>query len=186
MNETLKNIQNRRSIRVYKPEQIQDSELNAILEAGLYAPSATNAQPWHITVVQNSEILKSLNTDAKAAMALSENEYFKKFTANEAFDIFYHAPTALVISGAADSQFALADCAAMAQNMLVAAESMDIGSCWVGLTNFALKGEKAAAYKAQLEIPEGFDPLYTIILGYKKTTGTAAPERKSGTVNYVK
>lgn len=186
MNQTIQAIKSRRSIRVYKPEQIQDTELNAILEAGLYAPSAMNAQPWHLTVIQNPEILKALNEDAKAAMAQSDNEYFRKFTASEAFNIFYHAPTAIVISGSAASPYAVTDCAALTQNLLVAAESLGIGSCWVGLTNFALKGEKAETYKEQLGIPEGYDPCYTVVLGYKKTQGTGAPERKAGAVNFVK
>lgn len=186
MNETLKSIKNRRSIRVYRPEQIQDTELNAILEAGLYAPSATNGQPWHVTVVQNLEILQAINADAMAAMTKSENDYFRKFTANPAFNIFYHAPTAVVISGKTDSPYAVTDCAALTQNMLVAAESLDIGSCWVGLTNFALKGEKAAVYQEKLEIPAGYEPIYTITLGYKKTSGTAAPPRITDAVNFIR
>ncbi len=185
MNETLKSIKNRRSIRVYKPEQIREEELNAILEAGLYAPSATNQQPWHVTVVQNSDILKSLNEDAKDSLAKSADPYFSKF-ATEAFNIFYHAPTAVIVSSVADSPYAPTDCAALTENMLVAAESLNIGSCWVGLANFALKGPKAAQYKESLSIPEGYAPCFTITLGYKKTSGTAAPERKAGTVNFVR
>lgn len=185
MNETLKSIRNRRSIRVYKPEQIQDDELNAIVDAGLYAPSAMNQQPWHVTVIQNPEMLKSLNDDAKESIAKSEDPYFSKF-ASEAFNIFYNAPTAVVVSSVADSPYAVGDCAALTENMLVAAESLNIGSCWVGLASFALKGPKAAEYKERLGIPEGYAPCFTITLGYKKTSGTAAPERKAGTVNFVR
>lgn len=186
MNETIKSIKTRRSIRVFKPEQLKDTELNAILEAGLYAPSAMNGQPWHLTVIQNPETLRSLNTDAKASMAKSENEYVRKFTENDAFNILYHAPTAIVISAVSDSPYAVTDCAALTQNMLVAAESLGIGSCWVGLTSFALKGEKAPAYMEQLGIPAGYEPCFTVAMGYKKTGGTAAPERKSDAVNFVK
>lgn len=60
MNETLINIRNRRSARKFKNEQIKDEELNAILEAGQYAPSAMNQQSWHFTVIQNNELLKKL------------------------------------------------------------------------------------------------------------------------------
>ena len=54
MNGTIKNILERRSIRAYKPEQISTLELNTILEAGKFAPSAMNGQPWHFTVIQNN------------------------------------------------------------------------------------------------------------------------------------
>lgn len=186
MNDTIKSIRNRRSIRVYRPEQIQDQELNAILEAGLFAPSAMNQQPWHITVVQNPKILADMNHDAKQEMAKLDNPYLEKFSGNDAFNILYHAPTALIISGAADSPYAVTDCAAMTQNILLAAESLDIGSCWIGLASYALKGEHQSKYNELLEIPEGYKPYYTVALGYKKTSGTAAPERKPSTVNFIK
>ena len=61
MGETLKDLVERRSIRTYKPEQIKESELQAIIKAGQFAPSAHNQQSWHFTVVQNKEILGKIN-----------------------------------------------------------------------------------------------------------------------------
>ncbi|HBE80616.1 MAG TPA: hypothetical protein DDW65_22950 [Firmicutes bacterium] len=66
INETLKIIKRRRSIRRFKDEQIKDAELQAVLEAGLYAPNAGD-QAWHFTVVQNKELLNRLNLAAKEA-----------------------------------------------------------------------------------------------------------------------
>lgn len=186
MNATIESIKNRRSIRVFQQEQLKEHELQAIIEAGLFAPSAMNDQPWHITVVQNQEILSSINTDAKTVLATHKNDYLRKFGTNEALNILYHAPTAIIISAVTGSSYASIDCAALTQNMLVAAESLNIGSCWVGLANFALGGSKSAEYKERLQIPSGYEPCYTVALGYKKTSGTMAPERKANCVNYVK
>jgi len=63
-NETLKVIKERRSIRSYKKEQIKDEELQAVLEAGSYAPN-TGDQAWHFTVIQKKEILEKINYLAK-------------------------------------------------------------------------------------------------------------------------
>jgi len=186
MNETLRSIKNRRSIRVYKPEQIQDSELNAIVEAGLYAPSAMNAQPWHLTVIQNPDILNAINTDSLDGMRKDGSEYFTKFLSSPAFDVFYHAPTVVVVSGSGQSPFSANDCAAVAENLLIAAESLNIGSCWVGLARFALHGEKADHYRKTLQIPDDYSPMAIVALGYKKTSATGAPDRKPNSVNYVK
>ena len=60
MRSTLDVIKERRSIRKFKPEQIKEEELQAIIEAGLYAPSAINKQSWNFTVIQNKEILDEL------------------------------------------------------------------------------------------------------------------------------
>ena len=65
-NETLKIIKKRRSIRSFKDEQIKEEELQAVLEAGLYAPNAGD-QAWHFTVIQNKELLDRLNLAAKEA-----------------------------------------------------------------------------------------------------------------------
>ncbi|WP_347460467.1 nitroreductase family protein [Clostridium sp. DMHC 10] len=61
MNEIIKAILSRRSIRKFKSEQISDDELNSILEAGKFAPSAMNQQSWHFTVIQNKEIIAKVN-----------------------------------------------------------------------------------------------------------------------------
>jgi len=61
VNETLKVIRNRRSIRNSKDEQIKEEELAAILEAGLYAPSGMNSQDWHFTVIQNRKMIDTAN-----------------------------------------------------------------------------------------------------------------------------
>ena len=61
MNETLKVIRNRRSIRNFMDEQIKKEELDAILEAGLYAPSGMNSQDWHFTVIQNRKMIDTVN-----------------------------------------------------------------------------------------------------------------------------
>ena len=66
VNDTLKIIKQRRSIRSFKDEQIKEEELQAVLEAGLYAPN-TEDQAWHFTVIQNKELLDRLNLAAKEA-----------------------------------------------------------------------------------------------------------------------
>lgn len=77
VNETLKTIKQRRSIRSFKDEQIREEELQAVLEAGLYAPNAGD-QSWHFTVVQNRELLDRLNLAAKEVAKQMEMEHLRK------------------------------------------------------------------------------------------------------------
>ena len=76
VNETLKIIKQRRSIRSFKDEQIKDEELQAVLEAGLYAPNAGD-QAWHFTVIQNKEMLDRLNLAAKEAAKQMNMEHLR-------------------------------------------------------------------------------------------------------------
>lgn len=72
MNEVLKAIKSRRSVRAYTAQQISQEDLNAILEAATYAPSGMNYQTWHFTAIQNATVLEELNEKIKGAFAKSE------------------------------------------------------------------------------------------------------------------
>jgi nitroreductase len=185
-NDTLTLIRNRRSVRNFKKEQIREEELQAVLEAGLYAPSARNEQPWHFTVIQNREILDSMTSIAKEAFKNTEIGLIQSILNDENFDFFYHAPTVIIISGDKNSMSPHASCAAAAENIIIAAESIGLGSCWLNMPIRMVNSEAGSHFKKELGIPEDFIPLYSIALGYKEgSPGEAAP-RKKNSINYIK
>jgi nitroreductase len=186
MNEVLKIIRQRRTTRKFKSEQIKEQELQAILEAGLYAPSAHNDQSWNFTVIQNAELLKELNTQAKESAKNFPDEMIKKMANNERFNIFYGAPTIIVVSGRDSAIMPHIDCAAASENMLIAAEALDIGGCWNGIIAFLFNSEKGEEYRKRLNIPEGYTPYYAVVFGYKDVRITNAPARKENAVQYIK
>lgn len=186
MNEVIQNILNRRSVRVYSEEQIKQKDLELILNAGCYAPSGCNSQSWHFTVVQNKEIMNKLNNDSKKEFSNSENEMFRKMAANENYDIFYKAPTIIVVSGENNPVVPQIDCAAATENMILAAESLGIGSCWIGLVSFLFRSKKVNDYIKILEIPENYEPYYAITLGYKKYPNPKPQPRRGNVINYIK
>ena len=185
-NETLQTVMKRRSTRAFNPEQIKDEELQAILEAGTFAPSARNQQAWHFTVVQNAQMLATLCQEAKEVAKNNESEYMRQLANNENFNCFYGAPTLVIVSGSQTAMLIEADCAAANQNMLLAAESLGMGSCWINFVIFLFNGPKSAQYSKQLGIPDGYKPFFSAALGYKKMEAARAPERKPELINYVK
>ncbi len=182
MNKVLEVIKSRRSIRRYLPEQLKDAELAAILEAGAYAPSAHNDQSWHFTVVRNKDLIDRMSAMAKELMAVQEGEWVRAMGRNELFHVFYHAPAVIVVSMRKDAMSPLVDCSAAIENMLLAAESLDIGSCWIGLARyyFSIKEELP-----RLNIPAGYEPCYAVALGYKDQRPGGAKPRKKDAVNYI-
>jgi len=186
MNETLKNIRSRRSIRAFQPEQIKEIELQDILEAGIYAPTATNLQPWHFTVVQNKDLLDRLNEGFKKLARISDSEYLKKVGNKESFHVFYNAPTVIVLSADEKSRTASVDCAAAIENMLIAAESLNIGSCWIGFIAYLLNSNEGAEFLKEFGIPAGYKHMHAAAFGYKKENTAEAPARKENIVNYIK
>ncbi len=186
MNEVIQNILNRRSVRVYSEEQIKQEDLDLILKAGLASPSGCNMQPWHFTVLQNKEIMNTLNVESKKEFVNSDNEMFRKMASNDKYDIFYNAPTVIVVSGEKTAVTALIDSSAATQNMILAAASLGIGSCWIGLVTFLFRSKRAKEYIKMLEIPEGYEPYYAITLGYKRIQDPKSQPRRENTVNYIK
>lgn len=186
MNETLKTLLNRRSIRKYEQEQIKDEELQAILEAGKYAPSAMNQQPWHFTVVQNKEVLQRINEACKAAFAKSGNKHFEERAKAENFAIFYNAPTLIIVSGDQKAIAPQNDGSLALGNMLIAAESLGIGSCWIHAINFLFSTEEGQSFKQELGIPEGYAPVGSGAFGYKAAAHPSPAPRKEGTVTIIK
>ncbi|MCM2267112.1 MAG: nitroreductase family protein [Elusimicrobiales bacterium] len=181
-NPVLDVIKSRRSIRKYLPDQLKDAELAAILEAAAYAPSAHNEQSWHFTVIRNRELLDRISLKAKELMAAQETEWIKEMGRNPEFHIFYKAPAAVIVSTRTGAMSPKVDCAAAIENMLLAAESLDIGSCWIGLARyyFTLKDELPL-----LNIPEGYEPFYAVALGYKAQRPVRALPRRKDQVNYI-
>lgn len=186
MNETLNNIRNRRSTRMFLPEQIAEESLKSIIEAGIYAPSASNQQPWHFTVIQNKELLDELNSKFKQFAKNSDSEYIRKVGNNENFHVFYKAPTVILVSGDENNNYASVDCAAAVENMLIASESLGIGSCWVGFISYLLNSDEGVELVGKLGIPKGFKQIHSVCLGNKKTTANNAPSRKENTINYIR
>lgn len=182
-NVVLDAIQSRRSIRKYRPEQIKDDELDAILEAGRFAPSACNEQPWHFTVIQNSDVLHRINSLVLRGMLRSDLEWHRKMAANSAFKVTYDAPTLIIVSGRLDATAPAVDCAAAMENMLLAARSLGIGSVWLGLVRFFFAD---AGEMAELGLPAGYKPLYAASFGYPaEGSFPVGPKRNPDVVNWI-
>lgn len=164
MNEVLKVIAQRRSVRQFKEEQIQDEALHAILEAGIQAPSGHNEQSWHFTVVQNKELINNINDGAKLGMRNCGIEWIVKIGHNENLNIFYKAPTIIIVSAKKNAVTPLADVSGAIENMMLAAESLGLGSCWIGFTKFHFTSPEKAK---ELAIPEGYEVQYAVSIGYK-------------------
>lgn len=184
MNEVLKAIKSRRSVRAYKQQQIKQEELELIIEAGIYAPTGHNQQPWHFTVIQNPDLIGFINEKSKEIMAKVEIDWIKNLGSKPEIDITYKAPTLIIVSGRKDSISSRTDCTAAVQNMLIAAESLNIGSVWLGFAAFFFKLDNEVR---KLGIPEGYEPYHVIAFGYKAAEKEqAAPKRNYDVVNYIR
>ncbi len=168
MNDVMNAILSRRSTRVFAEGKIKESDLDQILLAGQYAPSAMNSQPWHFTIVENMELISEIGEESKAIARGLDNDYLKKIGENENFKPFYNPDVVIFISGNKHQFTASEDCAIAAQNMLLAAESLGIGSVYLGFPKLAFNGNKKEEFISRLEIPKDYEVHVAISFGYKK------------------
>jgi nitroreductase len=184
-NPVIEAIKSRRSIRSFEEKAVPESAIQMLLEAATYAPSAINIQPWKFTIVTNKEEMKRFSDTAKKALlqtlpdvADEGLEGFKSALKNPQYNIFYSAPLLVFISGA-QSQFAVNDCSMAAQNMMLAAYTVGIGSCWIGTAALSANTPKG---KTDLGVPEDNQVYAAIIFGYPKGGFPKAPEKRTAQV----
>ncbi|MBP7460922.1 MAG: nitroreductase family protein [Candidatus Delongbacteria bacterium] len=172
MNDVLRTIAARRSIRRYEPTQIQPQTLQAILEAGLQAPSGHNDQSWYLVAIQNPELIDQISLGCKQAMSQIPIDWIAELGRNEAFHVFYHAPTIILVAARKDAVSPLADACACIQNMMIAAESLNLGSCWIGFATFFFSDP---AHNRIVDLPDGYEVQYGVALGYKPEGSKSNP-----------
>lgn len=147
--ETLEAIFTRRSIRKFSDRQIQESDINRLLKAGMYAPSANNSQPWHFVVINERKLLDRIPT-------------FHPWS-----KMCFQAPLAIVVCAyvPAGKKFDLwvQDCSAATQNILLAAHAIGLGGVWLGVHP---REERIAGVRDLLGLPEEVHPVSIVVLGY--------------------
>lgn len=179
--EAIEAIMTRRSVRKFEKQQIPDAMLEKIIQAGIYAPSALALQPWAFVVVQDQKFLDKVSDYCKPIMiSLMKDAHdgmsdaFRALLESPGYSIFYHAPTVIVVVGKTGSRFREIDCSLCAENMMLAAHALGIGSCWIGSTEVAYGNKELMA---GFRIPDGFNPVGTIIFGYPAEKSEAHDKR---------
>lgn len=187
MNEVLRNIHARRSIRKYQDKQVPRDVLEQIIEAGLRAPSAMNRQPWHLTVVRGRAHTDRINAELKAAVGRMPENRYKSLVGKESYYAGYKAPTLILVSAdPAASLMGEADCACLLQNIFLAAHSLGVGSCWINQLGSVCGEPGFRALLDSLGVPSANFVYGTAALGYAADDANPKePPRRQGTVNWV-
>ena len=179
--EILDAIRRRRAVRDYKPDPVPPPALQQLISAANWAPSAMNEQPWHYTVVTDRALMGEISRQAKSAMltqldSMPRSGHFRDLLNDAHYNIFYNAPLLIAISAPADRQWCVEDCAMAAQNMMLAALDLGLGSCWIG---FAQTWLNTAEGLRALGLPSSQRVVAPIILGYPKAQSPSVPEQWS-------
>jgi nitroreductase len=165
MNETLNTLMTRRSIRKFKPEQIKDADLNAILEAGKHAPSGGGRQGNLFVVVQDPALRKQL---AKLNAAVLGKD----------FDPYYGAPTIILVFADRTKSTPVEDGSIALGNLFNAARSLGLGSCWIHRAREMFANAEGQALLKRWGVEEPYVGVGACSLGYPEGGFPAPAPRK--------
>ena len=171
-------IHSRRAVREFTAESLERAVLERLIDAAVQAPSAMDAQPWSFTVVEDRQLLSRISNAAKAYLLRTSSQvaphHLREILNDPNFDIFYTAPTLIVISSATPGQWAVEDCSLAAENMMLAACAEGLGSCWIG---FAQAWLGTADGKAILGLAPDCLPVAPVIVGHPRAAMKPVPRR---------
>jgi nitroreductase len=178
----------RRSVRQYQAQHVDQLSINSLLEAAVRAPTAMHQEPWAFVIINDPKTLINLSDLAKPLIIAKEKisntphtQHMLKIFDNPDFNIFYNAETLIVICGKTDVPFYTADCWMAAENMMLAACAMGLGSCVIGS---ALPALNLSDVRTQLRISDKYTAVAPIIIGYPNQENTVTTRKAPVILNH--
>ena len=170
-------VKSRRSTRKFRTEAVQEDMLNQIVEAGRYAPSGGNCQTTHFIVVKNAEVLaklKELVQQEFSKMEVTPGMYksiVNSINAAKRGDYAFHydAPVLIITANQKDYGNNIADCSCALENMMLMANALDLGSCWINQLKWLNENPVIFEYMQKLGMLENERVYGALAVGYPDT-----------------
>jgi nitroreductase len=182
-NAVLKCIYERRSVRDFEDKPVPKEVVEELLNAAVMAPSARNTQPWHFTIVQDRETIDKLGDKAAEMRGMLGKGMKAGLRLAGKGTIFYNAPLLVIISGKTGYDYLKDDVNLAVQNMFLAAHSLGLGSCWIGMAKVLNSDAEA---RQELGLSSDLEIVAPLIFGYPKKQDKKIPERKPRILKWVK
>lgn len=173
MNETLNLLKSRRSCKRYQDKQITDAQLDAVLEAGTYAPTGKNRQSPILVAIQDRETIARLSRLNASIMGAD-------------IDPFYGAPTVVVVLAEKDWPTRVYDGSCVMENMMIAAESLGLGACWIHRAKEEFESDEGRELLRAWGVQGEYEGIGHCLLGYREGEKPKTTPRKEGYIYKVK
>lgn len=175
-------IKSRRSTRRFRPDAVEPEKLDAVIEAGRFAPSGGNSQSTHFIVIENRQVLDKLAEMVQQAFSVMEvtpgmyRSLAGSIRASQkgGYVFHYNAPVLILTANQADYGNNIADCSCALENMMLQANALDLGSCWINQLRWLNGDEAITQYLRTLGLADGEKVYGALSVGYP---ASGLPER---------
>ncbi len=176
MNETIRALLERRSIRKFTSQALTEDQITTLTDVALSSASAVNRQPWIFRFVTRQPLLKALSDRAiRYFEETGDLDTLARIRSRHP-SIFYGAPL-LILIGLPQADGSQLEAGIAVANLATAAQAMGLGSCIIGMTQAALTGDEKDAFEKELDWPSGFAFAISLAVGYP-AMGKEAPQRQ--------
>ena len=180
-NPVIENIMARRSVRAYKEQAVPRELMEQVVECGINAPNAMNAQQWEVRVVESKAWIDKATEAYKQSVKGTPAE---KMVAEPSFKNMFRNAPAVIFIGHKPSKYTAVDCGLMAENMMLAAQSLGLGTVCMASPVMFLTQAAGAEFLSSLSFSEGYEPLICIGIGYADEAPAAKPRNKE-VIKYI-
>jgi nitroreductase len=178
-------IRGRRSVRAYTEEPLSKEQIEAVLEAGTWAPTGMDRQPWRFIIIEDKKIIKLVSDETKVLVKQAMPPLAERFS-TDADIICYNAPILVLVCAEKDSQWTnvnLLDSVLATQNMFLKAYELGLGTCYMGFVQL-LNNKPDVLQK--IGIPENYEMTVPFIIGHPKIKQVNGKRQKPHVLKWVK
>ncbi len=178
-------IKGRRSVRCFTDEPVSKEQIEAILEAGIWAPTAMAREPWRFIIIEDQKLIKYVSDQTKVAVQQMMPPLAERYKTKEDI-ICYNAPVLILVCAEKDPQWStmnLVDSVLAAQNMFLKAYELGLGTCYMGFVS--LLNSKPDILK-KIGIPENHELMVPFIIGHPKTKQGTSKRKKPNILKWIK
>lgn len=188
MNEVIKALLERRSIRQYRPDPVDEKDLETILKAGLYAPSSRGTQAAHLTAIVNPDLIAGLDAALKTATAKPGFDKYVAMVTQPAYTVNFKNAPVFIIASVDPTRTACPgeDAALVLGNIFLAAHSLGYGTCWVNQLGPVADEPAFRRFLTQLGVPEGNRVIGSAALGHPDGGHPRAPSRRADRIHFAR
>ena len=174
MNEAIRTTKTRRSVRKFKPDAVPEALIEQVIEAGTFAASGHDRQPWAIVAVTDPEVIARLRRDNAAFFDMKVK------------DPFYGAPVVIIVLTKKTTPTYVYDGSLVIGNMMLAAHSLGLGSCWIHRARQEFEMAAWRDWLTEIGVEGDYEGIGHLALGYADGPLPEARPRKAGRVFWVK